>query len=94
MTPTRTAAEAAATQWQPIATAPKDGTVIDVWVEGSRWPNVAWGKPDHCCGEAGQYCDSEWHGAAPGWFCTTFNLFLDDEEPPTHWMPLPKEPTP
>lgn len=42
--------------WQPIETAPKDGTVIDIWTEtGFRITDVWWdggtwtcGLPDHC----------------------------------------------
>ena len=35
------------TDWQPIETAPKDGTVIDLWMvdeagEGKRIPNAYW----------------------------------------------------
>jgi len=73
----------AAPQWQPIETAPKDGTnillLIDEWaIEGywrlSKWPSGSprWdviGLPSHGCG-----CCSE-----------------PDPEP-THWMPLPDAP--
>lgn len=78
--------------WQPIQTAPKDGTVIDLFVGGEfpgRYADCYWGKPEHCCGEMGQYCDSDWHSAKPGWV-TDFNDFLGEE--PTHWMPVPAAP--
>lgn len=77
-------------KWLPISSAPKDGTVIDLFVNGSRHPNYAWGKPPHECGESGMYCDSDWHSEKPGWYDTTFNYFL--HESPTHWMPLPEPP--
>lgn len=75
--------------WQPIETAPKDGSIIDLLCEDGRWADCYWGAPEHCCGEAGQYCDSEWHGAPDGWVWSTMNEFLPSEEPPTHWMPVP-----
>lgn len=80
--------------WQPIETAPKDGTVIDVWRDGMR-DTVSWGFPPHECGEAGSYCDSDWHSLKePGWVCSTFGEFLGCEHDPfTHWMPLPPPPT-
>lgn len=82
--------------WQPIESAPKDGTVIDVWrSEGGR-DTVFWGYPHHECGEAGQYCDSDWHRIrAPGWVCNTFDEFLGrNHNPFTHWMPPPEPPLP
>jgi hypothetical protein len=79
--------------WIPIETAPKDGTTIDVWRDGHRY-TVYWGLPPHCCGEMGQYCDSDWHGLKePGWICSTFGEFVGGEHHPfTHWMPLPDAP--
>lgn len=79
-------------EWQPIETAPRDGTVIDLWADGLRIANCAWGKPDHCCGEAGQYCDSEWHDQPEGWVDTSFNEFLWTAHPPSHWMSIPAPP--
>lgn len=78
--------------WQPIETAPKDGTIVDLFVGGRRYPDCFWGFPDHCCGEDGQYCDSDWHRLKAGWVEGTFNEPIDDRI--THWMPLPAPPTP
>lgn len=78
--------------WLPIETAPRDGTVIDLWVNGERFADCKWGFPEHCCGEAGQYCDSEWHGQSEGWVVTHLNEFLWTDDDPTHWMPLPTPP--
>ena len=80
-------------RWQPIETAPKDGTVIDVWREAYR-ETVYWGLPPHECGEMGHLCDSDWHGLKqPGWVCATFGEFIGGEHDPfTHWRPLPTGP--
>lgn len=80
--------------WRPIETAPKDGTVIDVWRDGHR-ETVYWGLPPHECGEMGQYCDSDWHAIKrPGWICATFGEFIGGKHDPfTHWMPLPPPPS-
>lgn len=74
--------------WRPIDSAPKDGTCIDLFVDGERWADCYWGAPEHSCGESGQYCDSEWHGASDGWVWSTMNEFLPRDEPPSHWMPV------
>ena len=81
-------------QWRDIATAPKNGTVIDVWRDGSR-ETVYWGFPPHECGEMGWYCDSDWHSIKkPGWICSTFGEFVGGKHDPfTHWMPLPAGPS-
>lgn len=66
-------------EWQPIATAPKDGKEIDVWASGRRWTDVSWhGK--YWFAPHGIYdCGAEME--AHGHF-------------PTHWMPKPPAPTP
>lgn len=86
------ALEGAAAAFRPIETAPKDGTTIDVW-RGETRETVYWGFPPHCCGEMGEYCDSDWHGIKqPGWICATFGEFVGCVEPFTHWMPIPTPP--
>lgn len=79
--------------WRPIESAPKDGSTIDVWRDGTR-ETVYWGLPPHECGEMGQYCDSDWHSIKkPGWICSTFGEFVGGQYAPfTHWMPLPAGP--
>lgn len=77
--------------WQPIETAPKDGTRIDLWMpSGRRVPNCFWGKPEHSCGEYEGYCDS-----CPdhdGWIDSEDFMSGYTDEEPTHWMPLPSSP--
>lgn len=70
--------------WQPIFTAPKDGTPVDLWgINHLRWDkgrerivNVKWGPVSNWMG---QERDDWQHGRG------------DDFEP-THWMPLPAPP--
>lgn len=83
-------------RWQPIETAPKDGTVIDLWIGGEfprREAECYWGKPPHECGEMGRLCDSDWHDLENGWVPGhgLFEFSLSDGEI-THWMPLPEPP--
>lgn len=69
--------------WQPIETAPKDGTYVDIWVPdfgGYRVTNAHWaihhwlnGRPQ----------------SKPAWGPET----SDGPPPvPTHWQPLPEPP--
>ncbi|WP_148716450.1 DUF551 domain-containing protein [Chitinolyticbacter meiyuanensis] len=78
--------------WRPIETAPKDGTVVDVWHEEfGRYAGYYWGLPYHSCGEMGRLCDSDWHDLEPGWV-DEFNEPVSGEGF-THWMPLPTAPS-
>ena len=64
------------TEWQPIETAPKDGTVFLAYWEPPR--NFPYKDKYHVCHYA--------HGVIwPGWINTPDDL-------PTHWMPLPPPP--
>lgn len=82
----------AAAGWRDIATAPRNGTPVDLWGDGERYPDCFWGNTDHTCGEAGQYCDSDWHSEEPGWVYSCINVMLWVK--PTHWMPPPNGPLP
>jgi hypothetical protein len=77
MTAERAAELIHAPRWQPIETAPKDGTRVDVW-SGDRFTDARW------CARHKQwevfipdYNGGEWTGVYA---------------PPTHWMPLPAPP--
>lgn len=79
--------------WETIDSAPKDGTVVDLWHEEfGRQPDCYWGKPQHSCGEYGKYCDSDWHGEPEGWVDSACNSISPFQDECTHWMPLPKPP--
>jgi hypothetical protein len=83
--------------WQPIETAPKDGTKIDLWVVHEtyrrRVPDAYW------LGDAKQppFFDDErmegWAAANMGYDgCDGWADEPDDNDRATHWMPLPKPP--
>lgn len=65
--------------WQPIESAPRDGTDIDLWANGQRVTDCHW----HC----GQWLS--WHSSSvdeePTW---------EAIKNATHWMPLPAPPIP
>ena len=63
--------------WQPIDTAPKDGTEILGW-------NYHLGR--HIVSWAVQPC----HNPHPAWISSTCRT--NHLDPPTHWMPLPTPP--
>lgn len=89
---------AAVGEWQDIASAPRDGTYIDLWAgddeDGERFTGAYWGFPQHSCGEYGRLCDS--CPPREGWVDSTFNTYIGGEDgvgdDPTHWMPQPQPP--
>jgi len=69
-----------ASPWQPIETAPKDGSKIDLWAkfEKSGWRRVP---------------DAHWNEAIGDWQLGNFNAADYMVRPEiTHWMPLPPTP--
>ena len=65
-------------EWQPIETAPKDGTEVLVWSEHGGVESAYW--------EAGCYGHS-------GWTIYQIRTEIAEPDfPPTHWMPLPEPP--
>lgn len=65
-------------EWQPIETAPKDGTEIDLWAGGFRFPDSKYYKDAWRYWGPDDYDSQEW---------------VKIIHPVTHWMPLPKPPT-
>jgi hypothetical protein len=66
-------------EWQPIATAPKDGSMVLLY------PSGCWTE-DEDCGEVGFWDTdfNEWGRAGD---------VAEDYDGPTHWMPLPAPPS-
>lgn len=75
--------------WQPIETAPKDGTNILLYENGIICV-CSYVKP-HLLSDDAKY----WTPMAGGLQLYDFNGDIVEEfESPTHWMPLPEPPRP
>lgn len=67
-------------EWQPIESAPRDGTEIQLWAKGEWFPNAHW-----CRSKLGwyeEYWDAHW--------CSYSESGIYNA---THWMPLPTPPS-
>lgn len=87
-------------EWKPIDTAPKDGTDVLVFFDCATVPvvHIAWYRSREEWESSGKFCGGwgsleEWEG----WWSYTRNSVsqekLDGNSEPTHWMPLPPEPS-
>lgn len=87
-------AEQQAHQWQPIETAPKDGTEIIGWRKDCGPILVRWTSCDAFCTEAELEELNEEEAFTQDWFYADFVAGgrLEGSEVPTHWMPLPGDP--
>ena len=82
-------------KWQPIETAPKDGTEILLYNEDGNIESGNWveAEPDgtDCMGS-----DAGWMSFSgftfPGRSFGNPDYFTKQQAPPTHWMPLPEPP--
>lgn len=82
--------EELARRWQPIASAPRDGTEVDLWMAcGARVANCRWGKPFQANWGDRFGCDTD---LPEGWM-TRSGFALDRRNgEPTHWMQEPERP--
>lgn len=68
--------------WRDIATAPKDGSLVDLWCVN----HLKWNKPGERLVSRKWGPCIDWMGIErEGWG-------LPDDYEPTHWMPLPPAP--
>ena len=77
--------------WQPIETAPKDGTKVLVYVPSdSIYPTAAqYVSPEYFERE---YGDRDYMEAGWRWAFGYPSDFHEEVVEPTHWMPLPPPP--
>lgn len=68
--------------WQPIETAPQDGSIFLAWREEWGLPNFVHWLDDKSCGLTGWIVIGGWQRP-----CT-------ESEAPTHWVALPIPPPP
>lgn len=72
--------------WQPIETAPRDGTIIDVWLGDCDEPD----RQFYCTGDTRRSPGWQWENGK--FRPATGGLGLPVFWQPTHWMPLPGPP--
>lgn len=85
--------------WQPIATAPRDGTEVLTLLDvgGVHVVHIAWYRSSEEWQASGQYCGG-WESLAEfeGWWSYTEGAVsqskLERHCAPTHWRPLPEGP--
>lgn len=78
------------TKWQPIETAPRDGTPIDVYGQGRRICDVFWSFSVNA--ETGAPINSVYDGWVQEGHVGQSYLPNYINISPTHWMPLPDPP--
>ncbi len=83
--------------WEDIATAPRDGTAVLVYFSKLQWHDmegntVSFGElRDHVERfETGWFQDGRWFES--GTAHDMFECWLEPEQEPTHWRPLPAPP--
>ena len=82
--------------WQPIATAPRDGTTVLLAAPGrvtaGEWHAEQWPTASEYHSSTGEYLGQHETGECipAAWY--SWDGGFTDEHPPTHWMPLPAGP--
>ncbi|HBP27904.1 MAG TPA: hypothetical protein DD666_00630 [Advenella kashmirensis] len=78
-------------QWQPIATAPKDGSLFLGWVSAERW-SQADGEGSGIGYDVSEHDFCWWNGTPTDGFYENTMGQIGDAQNITHWMPLPAPP--
>lgn len=87
--------------WQPISTAPQDGTEIDVWRTASEYSdaervtNASWGPCEsdpYASSEEGRGCAVTWRRYGEMYGDGFWERLDEDGSVVTHWMPIPNAP--
>jgi len=82
-------------EWQPIETAPKDGTPVDLWLVSNETCDIDFYSPT-ASKLQGRSTDWVWEKRGPNsanWYpLGGLGYPLGPEVTPTHWMPLPVPP--
>lgn len=80
-------------EWQPIETAPKDGSLLLCWVDAVRHFEHDDGSLDTADVSEVDFCQWRTDSTAPdGGYHMNMMGTIGDEQSVTHWMPLPAPP--
>lgn len=88
--PMSTSPNISQTAWRPIETAPRDGTIVDLLIDGQRLPNCYWSDVAE---SAEGRCDGAWvHKRSD--IPVEWHPYDDGERSaPSHWLPIPIGPS-
>ena len=91
---THPSAPVAPAGWQPIETAPKDGTLFLCWVSAVQHGESDEGQQYQVDVSQADFCQWQAFEEAPdgGWFEPCCGQ-ISDQQAVTHWMPLPATPS-
>lgn len=76
-------------EWQPIETAPKDGTIVLLWGE---WAGEINGQSGIDTMDIGSFIDGKSDYDGDDWWLLVTGDAYACWMRPTHWMPLPPPP--
>lgn len=78
-------------KWQPIDTAPKDGTHVLLWIKYGDFPVVGYWFT-HQGTDLGWQMEKEHFEVSCATYCYGGSVCNAYRTTPTHWMPLPDPP--